>query len=165
MDESAGRRQRWKQQAPSKLRPAARGGGGSLRLRRTPVGCSTGSLYPPTRQSRAGGATPCAGRNLSFRSVASALAPHTLRVFYWPPLPLLPRCSLRPPIARASYHPIRPRVHPPSGFAAGRGGRRSLGSQFSPYLIVRPSGSRAPRRPHAEGATRPARGFSAGIGR
>ena len=30
---------------------------------------------------------PCAGRNPSLRSVASALAPHTRWVFYWPPLP------------------------------------------------------------------------------
>ena len=77
-------------------------------------------------KSRAGGATPCAGRNPSLRSVASALAPHTLRVSYWQPLP----------------HRLR-----------------------AEKKYLRPYGSRARRRPLAEGATRPARGFSAGVKR
>ena len=56
--------------------------------RAVPLGTRNGLPILFGSKSRAGGATPCAGRNSSLRSVASALAPHTLRVSYWQPLPL-----------------------------------------------------------------------------
>ena len=79
----------------------------STPIQAAPVGCLTGRLYP------------------SFGLPTPAEWTHS--VSYWQPIPLsASRCSLRSSVARASYHPIRPRAHPPSGFAAGRRGRRSL---------------------------------------
>ena len=61
-------------------------------------------------------------------------------VSYWPPVP-----QLRPDhscgvveaqrLLRTVFTLTRPRAHPPSGFAAGRGGRRLVESQFSTLLI------------------------------
>ena len=117
----AGRRQRWETRAPTKWLTAARGGGGSLRLRRTPFGCFTGSLYPnsatrPTRQSRAGGATP-----------------------------------MRRPQSLASLHCVCAGAAPFGCFVG------SLYPNSVLHYSLRPSGSRARRRPLAEGATRPTR--------
>ena len=62
---------------------------------------------------------------------------------------LRPDHSVGMAFAGSLYLSIRPRAHPPSGFAAGRGGRRLVKSQFSTLLIA----THPTRKSRAGGAT------------
>ena len=104
---------------------------------------------PSDSKSRAGGATPCAGRNPSLRSVASALAPQTQATIRKNTCDLRSLGPAAPPSAGSDTRRC-------SCLHAGRL-TQSVGSFVSNlYLIrprysLRPVGSRARRRPLAEG--------------